>query len=259
MTRRKYYIPGQGEFRAITPGKPTGAMRKLSSRKINNAHKGRLIFIYGNGMSLWCAPYYRWELANYVSIGIYVSYWMLPSTYLLWADVGRLQIPSHEELINLDCPVFCSKCESVPFYNHFTQLEDRTSGHLSKNYAKGLYNAGNSTFLAINLAYIMGAAEIALIGVDYDSTRHFYTDVPIFVDRPFYKEQHTDYLERHGCDKPYISGDSILANMEPVADYLREKDVKVWNCSPHSRLGCFENIELGELIEMRRDPKWKRK
>lgn len=239
----------------IVPAKPTNAMKKLSADEINNRHSGELMFIYGNGTSLWLVEQYKKQLKQYAGIGIYVSYWIIPSRYIMFADISRMSTAYHNELIRQDSYVFCSREPRIPYYNHFGQYNEtgNHNGMLSGDFGCGLYKAGNSSFCAINLAYIMGAKEIALIGIDLDTVLHFYSYKKQFADRQFYKERHELMMRKYAHWKgKYPGGNRILDRLRPVARFLESKGVKMWNCSPNSLLDCCERTSLGELLDRKR-------
>ena len=94
-----------------------------------------------------------------------------------------------------------------------------------------IHTGGNSGFQAINLAYLMGAKEIILLGYDMKVTnglRHFHG-------------QHKRGLRNNDAYCMWIN------HMKILASDLKEKGVKVINCTRSTALQCFEQRELEEI------------
>lgn len=82
---------------------------------------------------------------------------------------------------------------------------------------------------AINLAYLLGAGRIVLLGYDMRENGHWHPDHPNPV-------RHGIYAER------YIPGLNLMAKA------LRPTGVQVLNASPGSALTCFPMIDLETLL-----------
>lgn len=83
---------------------------------------------------------------------------------------------------------------------------------------------------AINLAYLLGAGRIVLLGYDMRENGHWHPDHPNPV-------RHGIYAER------YIPGLNLMAKA------LRPTGVQVLNASPGSALTCFPMIDLETLLD----------
>lgn len=81
---------------------------------------------------------------------------------------------------------------------------------------------------AINLAYLLGATEIVLLGFDMNGG-HWFKGHPA----PFPRNSE---FQRH------------MAGIAAMAGELSAKGVKVWNCSPKSALTCFEKRSLDAFL-----------
>lgn len=86
------------------------------------------------------------------------------------------------------------------------------------------FDAGTS---AINLAMLFGATEIVLLGYDMLGGRWFNGEVPHFLPNP----PESDF-QRHMSVLPSLSADA------------KAKGVRIVNCSPISRVECFERQPL---------------
>ncbi len=86
---------------------------------------------------------------------------------------------------------------------------------------------------AINLAFLFGANPIILLGFDMCTV-----------------DGKTNYHDRHrpkpSLDEPYK--EVFIKHIEPMAVELDKLSIKVFNCSPISRLTCFKYVPIEEFI-----------
>ncbi len=85
----------------------------------------------------------------------------------------------------------------------------------------------DSGSMALNLAYLFGATEIALLGFDMQGA-HWHKDYRVEVAQAQYER--------------------FMMHLVPMADELEKRGVKVWNCSPVSALKCFPYQDLVTLV-----------
>jgi len=90
------------------------------------------------------------------------------------------------------------------------------------------YDSGTS---AINVAYHFGATEIILLGFDMCGGRWFNGEIPHFMPKP--PESH---FERHMRPLPALAEDA------------RRKGIRIVNCSPISRVECFDRQPLEAFL-----------
>jgi len=159
-------------------GIPEGlAVRQpLDARKINGMHTGETVFVLGSGKSLLALDEYP-ELLDRPCIGVNLIYLRYLPRYLLFLD--RIFWDKDEAVLReLDTHIFCPKKFNTPF-NSFYQLVGNTKGLMvSEDYEHGLVGSVNSIISALNLAYVMGASTIAMLGVELDNTEHFFDSSP---------------------------------------------------------------------------------
>lgn len=86
------------------------------------------------------------------------------------------------------------------------------------------FDAGTS---AINLAIHFGATEIVLIGYDMQGGRWFTGEIPHYLPQP----PESDF-QRHMAVLPALAADA------------KAKGIRIVNCSPTSRVTCFERQPL---------------
>ena len=111
---------------------------------------------------------------------------------------------------------------------------------LSKSFNEGLYHGNNIGFGALNLAYVLGANPIYLLGYDlkFDGKKtHFH-------DGHYYKGKRKVFSE--GMMKSFFIGH------EKAAPILKAEGVKVINLNPDSALRTYE---FGKLPRLRRKKK----
>ena len=90
------------------------------------------------------------------------------------------------------------------------------------------YDTGTS---AINLAYHFGVSEVILLGYDMTGGRWFTGEIPH--PMPVIPESH---FQGH------------MAPLPQLAEDCRKKGLRVINCSPISRVTCFERQPLEALL-----------
>ncbi len=105
---------------------------------------------------------------------------------------------------------------------------------LSDDFETGLFHGGNSAYMALNLAHVMGASTIYLLGVDmcYQSGRTHFHDG--------YKKDDTIGEERF---------DHMIRAFDCGSGLLTERGVKVYNCSKVSKLESYEYISIDEALD----------
>jgi hypothetical protein len=95
---------------------------------------------------------------------------------------------------------------------------------------KGLYWSSSSVQAAMELARLMGAAQIFLIGVDYNDRTHAYTG--------------SSAIPQDINDQPvaWPKWEKIVWDFEQIRSACRRTKIKVFNLNPLSALDVFEKI-----------------
>lgn len=94
-----------------------------------------------------------------------------------------------------------------------------------------LHHGGNSGYQAINMAYLLGATKIILLGYNMSKPggkNHFFGDHP--------KGLHNGNYEAYA------------KNFDRLAEDLSQEGVEVINCTPNSKLTQFQRGELCDEI-----------
>lgn len=90
------------------------------------------------------------------------------------------------------------------------------------------YDAGTS---AINLAYLFGATEIVVLGMDMKGGRWFNGEIRHYLPQPPERD-----FQVHMGPLPLIAADA------------KRKGIRIVNCSPTSRVQCFEKQPLEAFL-----------
>jgi hypothetical protein len=162
------------------------------------------------------------KLAGKVTIGCNKAILYFTPTYLVYMDDQFYEW--HEEDVR--------NFKGMKFTNSWNKRRDdvifaKNLGPLglSEDFEEGLFHGGNAAYLALNLAYVMGGSPIYLLGVDM-----------------CYQAGNTHFHE--GYPKKDTIGEKRFDHMMKAFNYgsgiLKEKGVKVYNCSKISKLTCFE-------------------
>ena len=95
-----------------------------------------------------------------------------------------------------------------------------------------IHSANNSGYQALNLAYLLGAKEIILLGYDMQATngkKHFHDDYP----EPMSNAKCLDKWAQH---------------FPAIARDLKSEGVRVINCTRKTALTCFEHLPLESVL-----------
>lgn len=90
------------------------------------------------------------------------------------------------------------------------------------------YDAGTS---AINLAYLFGAEEIVVLGMDMAGGRWFNGEIPHFLPQP-----------------PERDFQIHMSVLPKIAEDAKQKGIRIVNCSPTSRVTCFDYQPLEAFL-----------
>lgn len=148
-------------------------------KNLNGRHRGETIFVIGAGPQLAHIPERELkELESRTTIGVNMTFYKLAPTYFLSAYIGqvilaRQQVPQ-STLIHMR-PVY--KPPLVPgtvtvqrkHFDPAVGLTNRFSGRRPT-----LFTKRNVALGATHLAYILGARQIAYIGVEQRNQLHFW-------------------------------------------------------------------------------------
>jgi len=240
-------------FRGREPKTSPYVYPVLKPSEINGRHQGKLVFILANGPSLLQAEPHIKRISRHITIGINLSYLLMDADHLVWLDKSLYE-RQRPELEKMRSHLFTRKKSLTPGVNIFAEYKvEKKNGHftriLSPRFEEGLVAGFTSLFAAINLAYVMGAGEIALLGVDLDNAKHFYTDNPRWESNRFLAH-FKDKLRAREKRKTYGGHPMIVEYTCAMAALLKAKGVKCWNCYEHSLANAWDYISLPDLLAM---------
>lgn len=192
---------------------------------INNIHKGETIFVLGCGRNL-CSGLTL--LKNRITIGMNKILNAYDPHYLLWLDPHAVTEPrEYKEMLNLShalriCSIRAS--EGIDDVKTFQEYIPRDGNFFSPDLESGLVHGHSTVFAAINLAIIMDAAKIVLLGVDLNDGGHFYPE-----DNP---------PDKFPC------AIAIRNEFRRVAEYADKNGIEILNASPGSSVTSFKKVKL---------------
>ena len=181
--------------------------------------------ILGNGPSMALAI--GRDLSKYVVLGINRAYQAVKCDYLIFIDREIVEMHG-EDLVSLDCPVWCPeefaiapRCP-VPDKFHRLKRNMQPQNALGESWQEGLYFSGCQPMAAVNFAYLMGAREIVLLGVDLLS------------------DDRWDGSKSTSCYFNHM----IIPDLETAANHMKSKGIRCLNASPASAVVGWEMTEL---------------
>ena len=234
-------------------------------RPINNRHLGETIFILGDGPSLKNIPKaifdkYTTIGANRINLHYTPTYQMGVDSRILfnhrnpfqssktqkfWAyscNCGKEYTPAHDQDIHIKkAGAINSYNPDGMFYRYKVEegyeVEFWNEPILSPKFEDGL-RIGRSILLPmINLAYIMGAKQIVLCGIDMKNNNHFY--------QPLNNRQEQE------ASLPYPHFEIIMKALDKVAAFLKKKRIKVFNVNLDSAVTCFPFAKLDYKVKIK--------
>jgi len=232
-------------------------LRGNSGEEIEGRHEGETILVFGGGPSLAKTDISSFSKfttigANFINLLFIPTYQIATDSGALYTDDNPFQRSTAEKFwldpstFHYSCPDVWKeiRCRNTVLgeerncflgykYPQGRRLpENWKGGVLSEDYNEGLRLGTSIMFPAINLAYLFGAKRIILFGVDLHDNKHFY---PSQTDKQA-KYENTIF--------PWLK--TTLRGFERIAEFLKEKDVEVFNANPNSLLKAFPFIDGSE-------------
>lgn len=177
-------------------------------------HKGGKIVVCGCGMSLL-------EFKNpgaYTTIGVNDVPAQFSPTYLLVTDAPTRFSVKRQALVNSASSKYLFTCAGGWRHKNLVHFELGSKDLKNLDSNKKIDHFVNSPYVAVNLAYKMGAKHIGIIGVDF-TDGHFYNPS----DGPHPVIQ-VSYLRR------------VNSSYQNLATALSTRGIGLYNLSRHSRV-----------------------
>ena len=213
---------------------PVEKMKNIScknkkSHKVEPIWKGETVYIIGGGPSLvdfnWNSLNGKRTLAINKAITTYPN-----ADALYWTDT-RFYFWHKKEVDNYAGLKFTIKYKEG-YTDDILILNKGNSVGLSES-TDSLCHGNNSGYAAINLAFLLGAKRIVLLGYDMKNNGrqgHYHDGYPVpAIGDKVYKEQ-------------------FMPGFQSLAHELDKKGVKVYNASMHSELTVWPKISFSEAL-----------
>lgn len=129
----------------------------------------------------------------------------------------------------------------IRFHRSRTVLSDGHTAGFSKDFARGVYPGGSSSYMCIQLAAYLGCQEIYLYGID-----HYGLQKNHFIGEK-------EYLPTTGLlpwdDEEKKRDLQIMEGGYRTAKYKLEKmNIKIYNASRQTKLDIFERVDFDSLF-----------
>jgi hypothetical protein len=220
----------------------------MLQRKLTNRHKNKPIYIVGGGTSLLGFNFIK--LKTKITMACNSAALQFPAKYMVFLDEQfykenkkgiqsfkgfKITMASYETITGPKVIKVKDWKEVKVQRQNFKQKGFVPLG-LSDNEDDGLNTGGNSGFLALQAAYIMGCNPIYLMGIDLRFSNH---------KKYFYDGK----KDSAGGEIQY---DNMSKAFNFAAPLFKERGVKVYNCSPISKLEGYPYYSLRK-IKFKRD------
>lgn len=229
--------------------------------KFKDIHRGKRIFIIGNGPSMNLQDLDKLHEHQEICIACNKIYRIYDKTawrpdYLVMADPLVIE-ESKEDIPNLSGNIIladsCIWADKIPCFEsvYYVHLIDRcydNNGYtkFSEDICKGTYCGGNVVYaIGLQLAAYMGASEIYLIGVDNTYTENVTDDKNHFIQGYFSADERKKY---EGIKRKLIDQEKINKAYEKAECYSRKKGFRIYNATRGGALEAFERVEFDELF-----------
>ncbi len=231
--------------------------------KYKDIHKGKRIFVVGNGPSLKIEDLDRLYKAGEICFGFNKVYRAYSETswradYLGFTDY-RLIDNNLDEISEVPGTKFITDgyVNNVEaeggFKEGFEKIHIIYEGdmihypHFSTDITYGVYDGGTVTYdLGIQLAAYMGASEIYLIGVDNNYVGTQYSNNNYFISNYNSQEEMKKYKEGNMPDK--YNSELTTYSFISAKEYAKRLGIKIYNATRGGKLDVFERVEFDSLF-----------
>jgi uncharacterized Rossmann fold enzyme len=214
------------------PVYPTSSIDKLS--KVNGMLDGKRVFVLGSGPSLIGFDFNRLDNEETIAVNHTIEHYQ-KCKHHLFGDSRVYDYVKH---------IYDNGYKGNIFASHHADLakleeKDDRMFVFAKNWNRvtdciedGLYSDFNSGMEAVNLALVMGAKEIYLLGLDFCANNGEY----YFYGRPKWYTQSVEAVDK--------LMDSRVQYWEKFAPYHD----RIFNCSTISRIKVFQYRDIKEVL-----------
>jgi hypothetical protein len=193
--------------------------------KVSPIFKGETVYLIGGGPSLKEFDFTLLEGKNVIAINKAFLYYK-NADVLYWTD-NRFYTWFQKEIDLFKGIKVTNK--NTPLKDDVTNLRDTGKIGLETK-PDSIRHGNNSGYAAINLAFLMGAKTIILLGFDMGilhGQSHFHKGYNIKANPNIYKN-------------------NMIPFFNTLVDPLKEHNVKIWNTNKNSNLKCFPFCTINE-------------
>lgn len=230
LIRSGKFVPDEYTFGKLKSMYCTGKYKNVEGML-----KGEDCYIIGSGSSLKGFDFEKIKGKGFI-LAINHSAKYCKSDALIFMDENFINtsknfLENYKGIIfsGWQCGYYNKANTSAIVYNYTARSSNMYDGKLMDKYYEGLYDSGNTGMCAINLALMMEAKNIYLLGFDmnweYKGMKHFY-----YEDTDIY-----------GNEGVYKNKEKMIHMIERYEKYF-SKYGNVYNMSNISKLNCFKKI-----------------
>lgn len=214
------------------PTYPTSIPSKL--QKINGMLKGKRVFVVGSGPSLKGFDLSRLDNEETIAVNHTLEHYS-KAKYHLFGDprVYDYVKPIYEKYKGLIFASYHANVSGEEKKNPNMFVFAKNWNYVTENIEDGLYSDFSSGMEAVNLALVMGAEKIYLLGMDFcanDGEYYFYGK-PDWMTTPVEK-----------CDKLFNKRVQYWDKFGAFRD-------RIFNCSKISRIKTFPVVDINEVLK----------
>ncbi len=225
-------------------------------------HKGRRIFVIGNGPSLTIEDLNRLHEKSEICIGVNKIYRVYDKTpwradYLGITDWRGIQF-CRDEIFQVEGKIFlgdntfhCEICDFIPDAQYFhlrTEEFMPNYARFSNDFTKGFYGGATVTYdFSIQLAAYMGAKEIYLLGVDNNISLSSNWKKSHFIEN-YYTDNEVEMFELMGITAASFETEKVIKQYQTAEKYSRKHGFRIFNATRGGNLEVFQRVNFDNLF-----------
>ncbi|WP_207912340.1 exo-alpha-sialidase [Pseudobacteriovorax antillogorgiicola] len=220
MIKHVAFNPKESEISEVS-------MQRQGIARFKQIHQGKSLFIIASGPSIQDLDLSR--LDRRMTMGLNRSFLKYPNSYYHCMFDQRLFDQYQDQLQDHRC---LFTLEGRPWG---VQMENRGAEGFSDDLSQGIYTGYTISYFALQLAIYMGFNQIFFLGLDLQNTS---------------QKTHFFGFDYHSANHNNTEFPKMITSFEKAAQYLKDKPVKVYNCSLQSQLHVFEKISFDEAMRI---------
>ncbi len=201
-------------------------------------YEGQTVFVVGGGPSINHTPLQLIKHRAVVGcndafrLGEWVDWLVFADRrWWMWNSDEVAQWKNRERVVSLVPQLLDERIEKWPWLKILRRDEGRFG--LSVEQDTCCWNRGCGG-AAINVAYLLGAAQIVLLGFDMRMVQ----------------ESHNWHGHHQKQERPQIYQNSMIPFLKPMSDAMKVTGLQIVNATPRSAMDLFPVMTLEEVLEM---------